>query len=62
MTGTPRRPWTPERDKELRELVFSASSAETYWQGSKPDHFCGTSQSKYTEASIEKDCQKSQVI
>jgi hypothetical protein len=29
MTGTPRRPWTPERDKELRELVFSASSAET---------------------------------
>ncbi len=29
MTGTPRRPWTPERDKELRELVFGASSAET---------------------------------
>src|ERR1700733_5811638 len=22
--GTPRRPWTPERDKELRDLVFSA--------------------------------------
>src|ERR1700682_2142429 len=29
MKGTPRAPWTPERDKELRELVFSASSAET---------------------------------
>jgi hypothetical protein len=29
MTGTPRRPWTPERDKELRELVFSANSTET---------------------------------
>jgi len=29
MTGTPRRLWTPEGDKELRELVFSASSAET---------------------------------
>jgi hypothetical protein len=29
MTGTPRRPWTPERDKELRKLAFSASSAET---------------------------------
>jgi hypothetical protein len=29
MKITPRRPWTPERDKELRELVFSACSAET---------------------------------
>ena len=28
MTGTPRRPWTPERDKELQELVFSAISTE----------------------------------
>jgi hypothetical protein len=28
MKRMPRRPWTPERDKELRELVFSASSAE----------------------------------
>jgi hypothetical protein len=26
MTGTPRRPWTPERDKELRALVLSANS------------------------------------
>jgi hypothetical protein len=29
MTGTPRRPWTPERDKELRALVLSANSVET---------------------------------
>jgi hypothetical protein len=31
-----------------------------YCQGSKPDHFCGTPQSKHTEASIEKDCEASQ--
>src|SRR6266446_8582805 len=31
-----------------------------YCRGSKPDHFCGTSQGKHTEASIEKDCQASQ--
>ena len=29
MTGTPRRPWTPERDKELRALVLSANSVDT---------------------------------
>ena len=29
MTGTPRRPWTPERDKELRDLVLSGCSTET---------------------------------
>jgi hypothetical protein len=29
MTETPRQPWTPERDKELRDLIFSATSAET---------------------------------
>jgi hypothetical protein len=28
MTGAQRRSWTPERDKELRELVFRASSTE----------------------------------
>ena len=28
MKSTPRQPWTPERDKELRDLVFSAYSAE----------------------------------
>src|SRR5258707_5625940 len=31
-----------------------------YCRGSKPDHFCGTSQGKHTEASIEKDCEASQ--
>jgi hypothetical protein len=29
MTGTPRRPWTPERDKELRALVLIANSVDT---------------------------------
>jgi hypothetical protein len=29
MTGTPRRPSTPKRDKELRALVLSANSADT---------------------------------
>jgi hypothetical protein len=29
MTETPRQPWTPERDKELRDLIFCATSAET---------------------------------
>jgi hypothetical protein len=29
MTGTPRQPWTPERDKELRALVLSANSVDT---------------------------------
>ncbi len=28
-----------------------------YCRGSKPNHFCGTSQGKHTEASIEKDCE-----
>jgi hypothetical protein len=28
MKSTPRRPWTPERDKELRDLVFSACATE----------------------------------
>jgi hypothetical protein len=28
MKSTPRRPWTPKGDKELRDLVFSACSAE----------------------------------
>ncbi len=31
-----------------------------YCRGSKPNHFCGTSQGKHTEASIEKDCEASQ--
>src|SRR6266404_7816721 len=31
-----------------------------YCRGSKPNHFCGTSQGKHTEASIEKDCVASQ--
>jgi hypothetical protein len=29
MTGTPRAPWTPEKDKELRALVLSANSVDT---------------------------------
>jgi hypothetical protein len=29
MTGTPRAPWTPEQDKELRALVLSANSVDT---------------------------------
>jgi hypothetical protein len=29
MKSTPRRPWTPERDKELRDLVLSGCSTET---------------------------------
>jgi hypothetical protein len=29
MTGTPRRPWTPEQDKELRALVLSSNSVDT---------------------------------
>ena len=29
MTGTPRRPWTPEQDKELRTLVLSSNSVDT---------------------------------
>jgi hypothetical protein len=29
MTGTPRAPWTPEQDKQLRALVFNASSVDT---------------------------------
>jgi hypothetical protein len=29
MTGTPRRPWTPEQDKELRTLVLSSNSIDT---------------------------------
>jgi hypothetical protein len=28
MTGTPRRPWTPERDKELRALVLGGNSVD----------------------------------
>ena len=28
MTGTLRRPWTPERDKELRALVLSGNSVD----------------------------------
>jgi hypothetical protein len=59
MTGTPRAPWTPEQDKELRALVLSANSVH-YCQGSKPDHFCGTPPGKHTEASIEKDCEAPQ--
>src|SRR5260370_35025415 len=31
-----------------------------YCRGPKPNHFCGTSQGKHTEASIEKDCEASQ--
>jgi len=29
MTGTPRAPWTPEKDEELRALVLSANSVDT---------------------------------
>jgi hypothetical protein len=29
MTGTPRAPWTPERDKELRSLVLSGHSVDS---------------------------------
>ena len=29
MTGTPRAPWIPEQDKELRALVLSANSVDT---------------------------------
>ena len=29
MTGTPRRPWTPEQGKELRTLVLSSNSIDT---------------------------------
>jgi hypothetical protein len=29
MKSTPRQPWTPERDKELQDLVFNACSTET---------------------------------
>jgi Fe2+ transport system protein FeoA len=29
MKGTPRRPWTPEQDKELRTLVLSSNSVDT---------------------------------
>jgi Fe2+ transport system protein FeoA len=29
MTGTPRGPWTPEQDKELRTLVLSSNSVDT---------------------------------
>jgi hypothetical protein len=29
MTGTPRAPWTPEQDKQLRALVLSANSVDT---------------------------------
>jgi hypothetical protein len=32
MTGTPRAPWTPEQDKELRALVLSANSVDTIAQ------------------------------
>ena len=49
MTGTPRAPWTPEEDKDLRALVLSANSVDTYCQGSKPDHFFGTPPGKHTE-------------
>jgi hypothetical protein len=28
MKSTPRVPWTPERDKELQDFVFSACSTE----------------------------------
>jgi hypothetical protein len=28
MKSTQQRPWTPERDKELRDLVFSACATE----------------------------------
>jgi hypothetical protein len=62
MKGTPRAPWTPEQDKKLRSLVLSAKSVDTIAGGTKPNHFCGTSQGKHTEASIEKDCQASQLI
>jgi hypothetical protein len=29
MTGTPRAPWTPEQDKELRALVLSAHCVDS---------------------------------
>jgi hypothetical protein len=56
MTGTPRRPWTPERDKELRALVLSSNSVDTIARTLKQDQFCDTSQGKHTQASTEKDC------
>jgi len=61
MTGTPRAPWTAEQDKKLRALVLSASSVDTIAKTLKPHHFCGPSQGKHPEASIEKDCQASQL-
>jgi hypothetical protein len=43
MTVAQRRPWTPERDKELQELVFSAISAEAIAEALNRTT-CGTSQ------------------
>ena len=60
MKGTPRAPWTPEQDKKLRALVLSAKSVDTIAEALNRTHFCGTSQGKHTEASIEKDCEASQ--
>jgi hypothetical protein len=41
MTRTPRAPWTPEQDKELRALVLSANSVDTIAQALNRT-ICGT--------------------
>ena len=60
MKRTPRRPWTPERDKELRELVFSASSAEIIAEALNRTTFAVRRRAGTLRASIEKDCQATQ--
>jgi len=60
VTGTPRAPWTPEQEKELRALVLSGHSVDSIAKALNRTAFCGASQGKHPEDSIEKDCDASQ--
>jgi hypothetical protein len=61
MTGTPRAPWAAEQDKKLRALVLSSSSVDTIAKALNRTTFAVRRRANTLSASIEKDCQASQL-
>src|SRR5258706_15884744 len=47
------------REHTQARCGMNANSVDTIAEALNRNHFCGTSQGKHTEASIEKDCQAS---
>ena len=60
MTGTPRAPWTPEQDKELRALVLSANSVDTIAEALNRTTFAVRRRANTLRIPLRKDCEASQ--